>query len=225
MAQGPKLDQAALASLPLFPLPDVVLFPGALLPLRVFEPRYLALMEDVLKGNRLLAIPRLREGFEADYHGQPPIHAICGAGAVVEDAKLSDGRYNILVAGIARVRVLSELSPDRYRRGRVELLPDIESSPREALLAWHGQLLTLCRHLAPYVSLQGPSLPDLMRETTDAVAFANRIVAALISDPDERQRLLEERDPSQRVANLVEQIQELLTAVQSDSPRRAFDLN
>jgi Lon protease-like protein len=183
------------------------------------------MMADILKGNRMLAMPRLQDGFEGNYYGRPPIHPICGAGTVVEDAKLADGRYNVLVAGVARVRVLEELASEPYRRARVELLPDADPEPPEALTAWHGQLLSLCRRLAPYVSLRGQSLQDLVREGSDAAAFANRISAALIADPNERQRLLEELDPSRRAAALVEQLQELLSAVESDAPTRTFDLN
>mgnify|MGYP003414648485 CR=1 FL=1 len=79
---------AALTGLvPLFPLPNVVLFPGAPLPLHVFEPRYRKMVEDALGSHRSIGIVLLKPGYEQDYQGRPPIYPLGCSGAIVEDAE------------------------------------------------------------------------------------------------------------------------------------------
>jgi hypothetical protein len=113
----------AAQALPLFPLPRVALFPHTLLPLHVFEPRYRALLADVMAGSRLLGVPMLRDGWEADYAGAPEVFPVFGLGRVVKQECLEDGRSNIVVQGLGRVRLVEELDgPQPYRRARVELL-------------------------------------------------------------------------------------------------------
>ncbi|HEY8427238.1 MAG TPA: LON peptidase substrate-binding domain-containing protein, partial [Sandaracinaceae bacterium] len=85
------LREDELAALPIFPLPSVVLFPGSVLPLHVFEPRYRAMMEDcVSRGPRAMAVALLRPGWERDYEGRPPVYEIAGAGRIVEWARRPD---------------------------------------------------------------------------------------------------------------------------------------
>ncbi|HWM87677.1 MAG TPA: LON peptidase substrate-binding domain-containing protein, partial [Kofleriaceae bacterium] len=95
-----ELTPAVLAALPIFPLPDCVLLPASLLPLHVFEPRYRELARDCLAGDRVMAIARLRSGFESEYHGRPPVHASIGIGRVIESEEQKDGRYLLLLGGI-----------------------------------------------------------------------------------------------------------------------------
>jgi len=223
--RAPQLTDEDLGSIALFPLPDVVLFPGVLLPLHVFEPRYRELMSDVLKGSRAIAIPRLRPGFEQEYFGRPSVYEICGAGSIIQDTKLPDGRYNVVVSGVTRVRIVEELPSGAYRRVRAVRVPDTEPNPREAVAAWHAQLVSLCHKIAPYVTSRGRTLEQMIREAPDAAACANCVASAVIADPDERQRLLEELDPAQRMARIVEQLYELLSALQADEPARASELN
>ncbi|HEX3850250.1 MAG TPA: LON peptidase substrate-binding domain-containing protein, partial [Polyangiaceae bacterium] len=80
-----------LAALPIFPLPNVVLFPGALLPLHVFEPRYRELARQVLSGRQLMAVARLKPGFEEHYEGRPPVFEVCGVGSVIDSVAHGDG--------------------------------------------------------------------------------------------------------------------------------------
>jgi Lon protease-like protein len=67
-------NPAALASLPIFPLPNAVLLPGGLLPLHVFEKRYREMTRDCLAGHQLMGVARLRPGFESSYYGRPPVY-------------------------------------------------------------------------------------------------------------------------------------------------------
>ena len=88
----------------LFPLPNLVLFPHVMQPLHVFEPRYRQMTADALAGDRLIALVLLRPGWEADYEGRPPVFPVACLGHVVADKQLPDGRYNLLLRGLSRLR-------------------------------------------------------------------------------------------------------------------------
>ena len=91
--------------LPMFPLPDVTLFPHTLMPLHIFEARYRALVADALARDRRLYIAQLEPGYEAEYAGRPAVRRVAGAGEIVRWERLPSGRYNILVKGETRVRI------------------------------------------------------------------------------------------------------------------------
>lgn len=111
---------------PLFPLPGTVLLPGALLPLHLFEPRYRAMVVHALKGERLIAMALLRPGYEADYEGNPAIEEHVCIGRILLEEPLEDGRWNILLVGLRRARVLEEDRSRPFRVARVEVLEDAQ---------------------------------------------------------------------------------------------------
>jgi Lon protease-like protein len=122
---------AVLTALPVFPLPNAVLLPGMILPLNVFEPRYLELCDHVLQNGGHLGIPLLRPGFEPCYEGRPEIEPVLGLGRLLSHQRLPDGRRFIRVEGLGRARVVGELPPRaRFRELHVEVLP--ETRPRDA---------------------------------------------------------------------------------------------
>src|SRR3954462_2206335 len=97
--------QIALGAVPLFPLPNVVLLPRAILPLHVFEERYKQMTADVLRGERLVAMALLKEGWERDYYQAPQIEPVVCVGQILSHELLPDGRYNFLLQGVTRARV------------------------------------------------------------------------------------------------------------------------
>jgi hypothetical protein len=109
---------------PLFPLPNVVLFPDVPLPLHVFEPRYRALVTDALATHRTIGMTLLKPGYEADYHGRPPVYPLGCAGAIVQEERLDDGRFNIVLHGRERFRIVSEQDGAPYRLAYVESLSE-----------------------------------------------------------------------------------------------------
>ena len=109
----------------LFPLPNLVLFPYVVQPLHIFEPRYRQMTRDALASDRLIAMVLLRPGWEADYQGRPPLHPVACLGRVLAEQRLDDGRYNLLLRGLRRVRIVQEIAGDTlYRTAHVELLAD-----------------------------------------------------------------------------------------------------
>src|SRR5690349_8249574 len=139
-ASGGLSDIAeALGALPLFPLPQTVLFPGALLPLHVFEPRYRTMVKDCLTTHKAMAIALISETGERDAHKHPAIEKVAGIGVIIDHVELPDGRYNILLHGRARVRLEELPFVPPYRRAKAAILPcpPVDPPQREvaALLA------------------------------------------------------------------------------------------
>ena len=113
------------ASIPLFPLPNVVLFPNVFLPLHIFEPRYRKMVADTLAGDRIIGMVLLRPGYETNYDGRPPIYQVGCAGVITHSQPLADGRYDIVLRGMEKFRVVSENESEPYRIGLVESMPEL----------------------------------------------------------------------------------------------------
>ena len=203
--------------IPIFPLPEIVFFPETVLPLHVFEPRYRQMIADCLAGDRWLAVVMLRVGWEKDYQGRPPVHPVAGAGEVIQAEALADGRYNILLDGRARVRLLAEEPPDGrpYRVVRAERLGDRGPSPNDR--TFPGRLQDLRTAHARLLVVLGQSHPDVVGRLTVAGAspgaVIDRIVSAVVPDSEVRQRVLEAVDVSARLDLAVSALSELLSMV------------
>jgi Lon protease-like protein len=197
-----ELTPAVMSAMPIFPLPDCVLLPGGLLPLHVFEPRYREMTRDCLAGAKLMAIARLRAGYEADYLGRPPVYTRVGIGRVLDSEEQSDGRFLIVLGGIARAGIVNELPPRRsYREVEARVLIDTETDPGR-LSAAHEQLIALCDHIAMIVE-GGDALRQLVRSGPPGKS-ADAVAAAIARDPDERQELLECQCPHVRLERALE---------------------
>jgi Lon protease-like protein len=219
------LAQEDLVELPIFPLPNVVLFPGALLPLHVFEPRYRALTRDVLRGRKLIGVPRLKPGFEASTEARPPLFDVCGVGMIIESSEHADGRFDVTLRGLARVRILEEVPTERlYRQARCEALEDLPSDPA-LTSAWQRKLNSLWALLAPHLPESVRDLRALTRGAEGAGAYADRLAASLVGDPESSQRLLVELDPAERLRLLVERLENVLDSVKPSAAAKRKDLN
>jgi uncharacterized protein len=222
----PLLSDRVLSALPIFPLPDVVLFPDATLPLHVFEPRYRTLTRDVLRGDRVIAMARLKPGFEPDYDGRPPVFELCGVGRVVKDVQQPDGRYNLVLRGVARVRIVEELEPERpYRMVRAELVEDGFTNDPELVPIWKTKLGSLWEKLGPHLPESLRDLRELTADARTASAYADALAAAVVADPNEAQQIFEELDPAERLRLLVERVQHLSDALFADGPVSRSRLN
>src|SRR5688500_3888559 len=100
----------------LFPLPNLVLYPHVMQPLHVFEERYREMLDDALATDRLIAMSVLKPGWEQDYDSRPPIAEYACLGKVAAHHRLEDGRYNVLLLGVERVRIVHEMDPLRSFR-------------------------------------------------------------------------------------------------------------
>jgi Lon protease-like protein len=211
------IDSSVLARLAIFPLPDATLFPGTVLPLHVFEPRYVAMTRDVVAGTRHMAIARLRPGYQTDYHGRPPVYPIAGAGEVIACQELPGDRFAIAVRGVERINIERELPAERsYREVVAVSMPDREVD-EAALAVDRGQLVAVCERIAAALGSEGEALRALLREHGETGALTHALAAALVRDPDERQALLESRDPARRLMRLNEHASNLVVKL-GDAP-------
>ena len=203
-------DAEALSALPIFPLPNCVLLPGGLLPLHVFEPRYRELTRDCLAGRQLMAIARLRPGYETSYYGRPPVFDRCGVGRIICSEELPDGRFALLLRGVARVEIARELPAERsYRLVEARMLQDADCNTVEAKDT-HRRLIQLCDRLAEVIEKGGPQLRDLVRAFDEPGACADAIAAALVMDADARQELLEACNPMVRLQRTLGHVSHML---------------
>jgi Lon protease-like protein len=203
-------DPDTLSSLPMFPLPNCVLLPGGLLPLHVFEPRYRELTRDCLAGIVFMGIARLRPGYETTYYGKPPVYERFGVGKIICSEELPDGRFALLLRGVARVEIARELPTEHaYRRVEARMLADADHDRDEAF-DHHRRLIMLCDRLAEVIDAGGPQLRDLARSFDDPGMCADAIAAALVMDCDARQELLEAIDPIARVQRTLGYVSHML---------------
>ncbi len=205
--------------LPIFPLPNVQLFPHALLPLRVFEPRYRDLVRDVMAGERLIAVAAFEPGYEANYHGRPAVRPLIGVGAVVGHEPTGDGRANIVLRGVARARIERELPPDQsYRLVDAATVGDELAAGLDTAAA-RDTLVLLADQLALKLPSGGETLRELARSQPELGALVDVLTAALVTDPDDRQALLETLDVGARVDRVSDEIATVLTRLtSSDGP-------
>jgi len=174
-------------TIPIFPLPGVVLFPNVFLPLHIFEPRYRAMVAAALRGDRIIGMTLLRPGYEADYDGRPPVYATGCAGLITHSEPLPDGRYNIVLRGLEKFRVVGEDSSLPYRLAHVEALPEsLAGVDRDEIRARRRRLEAVLAATVERSSGEPrfpPAVPD-----DDLV---NALAQYLPLDPLERQALLE----------------------------------
>ena len=186
--------------LPLFPLPNVVLFPNVFLPLHIFEPRYREMMADALASDRMIGMVLLRPGWDRDYEGRPPIYSVGCSGVLTHNERLPDGRYNIVLRGIERFRIIEEDHSRTYRRAVVEPLRDLalDADDRSSIQRQRAKLESI---LGPRQSSAGdPRMPASMSDED----LVNALAQYLDLEPLEKQALLEQPCLRSRAESLVE---------------------
>ena len=186
------------AVIPIFPLEDATLFPNASYPLHIFEPRYRAMIADALKGNRIIGMVSLQPGHEADYEGRPPIFPIGTAGLITEYEELPDGRYNIVLGGLVKFRVLSEDHSKPYRLATVQAVPEpLDEKKTAALKVQRERISDLIEALGDRLGMGQvpPGEPDEQ--------LVDELSQFLPMPRGQRQRLLEREDPASRAIVIV----------------------
>ena len=188
-------------TIPIFPLPNVVLFPNVFLPLHIFEPRYRAMVRDALASDRIIGMVLLRPGFEADYAGRPPVYPIGCAGLITHSEPLSDGRYNIVLRGLEKFRMTREEGGQPYRLAQVEALAEAAQDNDKPAMHQHRRRLESL--LAAAMEHRGSGEPKLPPHISDD-DLVNALAQYLALEPIERQALLECDGVLSRCGALVE---------------------
>lgn len=196
-----------------FPLPKLVMFPGTLLPLHIFEPRYRDMLRDCLEtDDKLIAVAQLRPGWEPQYTGNPAIYDIGGVGAIEEHQHNPDGTYDVVVRAFARVR-LEELPPEalRYRRATATVLHERTPEPLN-----DDELAAVVSLASNITSIVRRALPGFALQTTSEDApglLSDRLADQFVLDPLARQDLLETLDVGARLRTLTTHLAQLHMAL------------
>jgi Lon protease-like protein len=194
--------------LALFPLPNVVLFPNVFLPLHIFEPRYREMVADTMSTDRMIGMVLLRPGWERDYEGRPPIFPIGCSGVMTHVERLGDGRFNIVLRGLERFRIVEENHDRSYRRASVESLHEqaLGGGERDAVRRCRSRLESLLAtavgdlHLGSGKAKGDSKIPSAMADED----LVNALAQYLDLEPLEKQALLEQPSLRHRAVSLVE---------------------
>jgi Lon protease-like protein len=213
--------------LPIFPLPNVVLFPNVFLPLHIFEPRYREMVADSLDSDRMIGMVLLKPGWEHDYEGRPRVYPVGCSGVITHVDRQTDGRYNIVLRGVERFRVVEEEHSRSYRRALVEPVvePALGPEDRAVLRRQRSKLETLVapaieRQLEPSGGMSSdartaadPMIPSGMADED----LVNALAQYLDLEPVEKQALLERHCLRARAESLVELLE--MKVMLARSPR------
>ncbi len=195
---------------PLFPLPNVVLFPKTPLPLYIFEERYRTMVRETLAGNGELVIALLRTGFEPTYAGISAVHEIACLGKIETYEELEDGKYNVVVVGIHRVRIVREVQHSPYRMVEVEKIADtVYDEHASDVVQRHnhlGGLFAKFTELATGVKQRALELMPQM----DFESLVNMVAMTLNLSIEQKQALLEIDEAPLRCDTLIPVLQQQL---------------
>lgn len=211
-----------LIALPVFPLPNLVFFPFTALPLHIFEPRYRAMTEHCLKAEWPLALVRIKPGYEHLSPSRPPLDEIATAGFIVEHHRLPDGRFNVLLGGLQRVKLeYEDTGSAPFRRFMTSPLDDVWPEDR-SVLTEPMQTLRACLTCLDAQAQRKRNEPmftaDLF-EIEDAAVMTNALATALVEDTDARQMLLANPDVAERLDFIITHLAQLI-AVNTTDPEQ-----
>lgn len=227
----PRVPTAFPEVLPLFPLPDHVLLPGVPTPYQVFEPRYRALVTDLLRTEerrRWLAIPRLLAPGKSTATGQPAFEPVAAAARVLQIRPLEQRRFHIVVLGEHRVR-LSEVPTDEpYRKATAEALelPGAQAvaSTAPAVRLAHAGLEHVTLELARVLGGEAEPLVGILAGLDDPEWLVWRLGGAVIQGADKRQAFLELPDLRARAEFVLGTLAGLLGLAHQRTDERAEEL-
>ena len=152
----------------LFPLPNLVLFPGVVQALHIFEPRYKKMVEEALAEDQLIATALIRPEQLSTAGDRPALFDTVCIGKIMTQAELEEGRYNLLLAGVRRARILEEVNFELdFRKARVELLTDSDQDESAE------QLSDLRQEVVEQFLEMLPSQSHLDRESLDSLLDSN----------------------------------------------------
>jgi uncharacterized protein len=220
--------------IPLFPLPNCVLFPGAVQPLHIFEPRYRAMIQAALREagsctgtggcGGVLAMALLRPGWEKNYYACPPIYDCLCAGRIIAHERLPDGKFNLLFQGMARARLIAERTCTgewgAYRLAVLEEIPEVSADPDQQ--SAQRQML---RRLFETTALKDltitPALASLFEDPVPSSRLIDALTFTLVQDMEAKQRLLEEPDAGVRGQLLLRELMELARRLEAAAMKDA----
>jgi len=215
-----------LSAVPLFPLPNVVLFPRAVLPLHIFEERYKQMTADAIVGagdtgqSARIAMALFRPGWEKSYYGRPAIEPVVCVGRILNHEKLPDGKYNFLLQGELRARVLREDTALPYRVAALE--PLVETDVLEIDLAEERRRMTCLFDSEVFEKLPAvQQYRQLLASALTTIEVADLLAFNLLDDVATKQLLLAETDVRRRVGRIISLVEDLCPMLQALARRQS----
>ena len=196
-------------TIPIFPLPNVVLFPNVFLPLHIFESRYRAMVKDALASDRIIGMVLLQPGFESNYEGRPGVYPVGCAGVITHSEPLPDGRFDIVLRGLEKFRMTGEDTSRPYRLAHIEAVPEIATDSDRVRINQHRQRLEAL--LAAMAERRGAE--TRLPSTVPDQDLVNALAQYVAFEPIERQALLECDGALSRCLALIELLEMKTMAV------------
>jgi len=192
----------------LFPLPNVVLFPGVIQGLHIFEPRYRKMVEDSLASDKLITMSQPEMTPDVDLQLSPPLHDHVCIGKIITHNLLEDGRYNLLVMGVQRACLVEEIVGDLpYRTGRVELVKETCYATVEQVSRSRKMLVSLfLKHSKSVGNFDEDMIANLANPELPFGMFVDLISYSLNPNIEFLQQILRTSDNWERCKLLMEQL-------------------
>lgn len=186
---------------PLFPLSSVVFFPNTLLPLHIFEPRYQQMLNDTLNSEKIIGMVLLKPGWEKNYYGNPEIFGVAGIGRIVSTEKMDNGRSNVVLYGLKRVKIIEEIGEKPYRLARIEIL-ESDTSDKNAL--YKEKLCNLISTWNEMLSSNQKKHKIKVNTNLPLNSLTDVLSSVLMTNIYDKQEMLEETSVSKRAEKLID---------------------
>lgn len=198
---------------PVFPLPNSILFPYADVPLYIFEPRYQKMLKDVLKGDRLICVTLIKEGWEEKKEPYPS-YDICGIGMVKFAADHPDDTAHIILTGLARVKIKKVVRAAPYQIAEIERLNDKDENSNE-VLALAEKVKDLFIHKVSLKKVVDGELVDSIRLLDDSSRIADIITYYSEAAYWDKQKVLECLDVAERLRLVIKILEDEIRILES----------
>jgi uncharacterized protein len=212
----------SLRAVPIFALPNVVLFPGAVLPLHIFEERYKAMTRDALRSDKRVAMALLKPGWEKNYYQRPAIEPVVCVGRILAHEKLDDGTYNFLLQGEERARILCEVEGKPYREAQVQPLQETPVMEID-LSAERQRLITIFSEPALAQLGIAKRFHEILSSPLHTAQVADLVAFNFLDDVCLKQSLLSETDVTRRVVKTIAALEGLRPALAAAAMRGGAD--
>ena len=189
----------------LFPLPELVVFPHAMQPLHIFEPRYCELLHDALNSDRLIAMATLTGGISVMAEDAPPIASSVCLGKIISHAEVEDDRHNILLVGIRRAKLVREIDAGRsFRIAEIDIAEDVYPPVgADSRVELKQRLLEAFGEIIPVSSNVQKNLHELMAGQMGLGPITDIVSYTLPFDAEDKLQLLSEPDVDARAETLI----------------------
>ena len=213
-------------TIPIFPLPTTVFYPGTLLPLHIFEPRYRQMTFDALEGKRIIGMILLKPNWQENYFGNPKLYSVGCVGNIEKEIKHPDGKYNFTLIGLRRFRIIHEKEGKLYRQAKIDLLEEksdqniMEGKPnkcRENLIESFREFISFIPEGNPQKKEPNWGLGNKLSE------FVDRFAYQLDLSLEQKQNFLEEQDVLKRAEFLHSFLKMKMDLIHLSKTRSAHD--